>query len=88
MPHLRSVLLFGAVVSTAGCVFPQSKAAFMTDGLPKAAFDMQCDTAKLEVTELQPGSMGVRGCGKQGRYEWLSGSGWVLNSGDDNERKK
>jgi hypothetical protein len=32
--------------------------------------------------------MGVRGCGKQGRYEWVANTGWVLNSGDENEKKK
>ena len=88
MLHLRSFLVLGFVVSTAGCVGPQSKAGFMDEGLPKAAFDMQCDKAKLEVTELSQGSMGVRGCGKQGRYEWLASAGWVLNSGDENEKKK
>ena len=82
---VRSLLVLGLVLSAAGCVNLQSKSAFMDDGLAKAAFDMQCDKAKLEVTELSQGSMGVRGCGKQGRYEWVAGAGWVLNSGDEND---
>ena len=59
---------------------PQSKAGFIEKGLPKAAFDLNCDKDKLEVTELGDSAMGVRGCGKSGRYQYVQDVGWVLNS--------
>lgn len=71
---------------SAGCFLAGSQSHFMSAGLPKAAFDMQCDKDKIEVTELGRGSMGVRGCGKQGRYEYVNGAGWVLNSSEDKRR--
>ncbi len=88
MRNIQSALYIGLIVSTAACVLPQSKQAFMDNGLQKAAFDMQCDKTKLEVTELSTGSMGVRGCGKQGRYEYVvGGPGWVLNSAEEKKEK-
>lgn len=59
---------------------PQSKQGFLKDGLPKAAFDLNCDQEKLEVTQLGDSAMGVRGCGKSGRYQYVLNVGWVLNS--------
>jgi hypothetical protein len=64
-----------------------SKANFMERGLPKAVFDMNCDKEKLEVVDLGYGAMGVRGCGKQGRYVYARGAGWVLNASDENTSK-
>ncbi len=72
------------ILLLAACTLPTSKAAFMDNGLQKAAFDMHCEPSKLEVTQLASGSMGVRGCGKQGRYEYvMGGPGWVLNASDE-----
>ncbi|MDI1449940.1 hypothetical protein [Polyangium sp. 6x1] len=70
------------LVSLAGCYIAGSQAHFMDTGLPKAAFDMHCEKEKLTVTQLAHGSMGVQGCGKQGRYEFVNGGGWVLNSAE------
>ena len=74
-----------------GCTLGYSRESFMTTGLPKAAFDMHCEKEKLQVTELSKGSMGVRGCGRQNRYEWADGAGsrgaWVLNSVEDGDKK-
>ena len=75
-----------AAVGGAGCagltatLAPQSKKGFMEAGLPKAAFDLKCDKEKISVTELGDSSMGVRGCGKSERYQFVQGVGWVLNS--------
>jgi hypothetical protein len=71
------------VTNALGCYLTGSLTDFNTSGIQKAAFDMSCDKEKLTVTELGPGSMGVRGCGKQARYESVTGVGWVLNSGED-----
>jgi hypothetical protein len=87
MSKIGSLVLFVCVaLGTAGCVAPGTKEHFMNEGLSKAAFDMQCSEAKLDVTALGDDSMGVRGCGKQGRYEFVNGS-WVLNSAEDKDRK-
>jgi hypothetical protein len=72
-----------ALVFVSGCMIAGSKSHFMSAGAQKAAFDMHCSQDKLEIVELGGGSMGVRGCGKQGRYEWVNGAGWVLNSAED-----
>ncbi len=76
------LFLFGVAAAIVGCTAFNSKSAFMDNGLAKASFDMHCEKEKLEVTELAPGSMGVRGCGRQSRYEHVPGSTttWVLNS--------
>lgn len=34
----------------------------------RAAFDLQCESSSLEVTELPGAAYGVRGCGKQATY--------------------
>jgi hypothetical protein len=81
----RGWLLLVLVIGEAGCAgfmdaaIPQSKVNFMKMGLPTAAFDLQCDKEKIEVTELGDSSMGVRGCGKSGRYKYVPNVGWVLN---------
>ena len=58
------------------------KPHFQAYAIEKAAFDMQCDKAKLDVVELSSTSVGVRGCGRQGRYEMLRNGDWVLNSAE------
>ncbi len=82
---IYAVMALGSILICAGCVVYGSKSEFMTNGLPKAAFDMQCPKDQIEVSELAVRSMGVRGCGKQARYEFVYGAGWVLNSGEDNK---
>jgi hypothetical protein len=42
----------------------------------------------VALSPLSPTSMGVRGCGKQGRYEFVTYVGWVLNSGDEKATKE
>ena len=75
---LLSVVLLA--LGLAGCFMTGSKEHFMDSGIQKAVFDMKCEQDKLEVTELAPGSIGVRGCGAQTRYEYVTGAGWVLNA--------
>ncbi len=88
MSKIGSIAMLAlAALGTAGCVIPGSKESFMEHGVSKAAFDMQCAEDKLEVVALGESSMGVRGCGKQGRYQYVNGAGWVLNSAEDKERK-
>lgn len=88
MIHARLLVGVAALVAlSSGCTSIGSKEHFMQKGVQKAAFDMQCEKEKLEVTELGRGSMGVRGCGKQGRYEYVHGAGWVLNQSGENEKK-
>ena len=88
--------LFAALLvlatGTAGCagftatLAPQSMKGFMEAGLPKAAFDLNCDKGIIEVTELGDSSMGVRGCGKSGRYQYVQDVGWILNATGVSER--
>lgn len=86
MSKFRGIFAFVLVFMSA-CTFAGSKSHFMDAGLPKAAFDMHCPQDKIEVTALGHGSMGVRGCGKQGRYEFVAGAGWVLNSAEDQAQR-
>ena len=89
MLNARSALHVAIVLTAAGCGSYYGKSGFIAQkGVDKAAFDMQCDKSKLDVTELSPTSMGVRGCGKQGRYEFVTHVGWVLYSGDEKEMKQ
>jgi hypothetical protein len=76
-------LVLTSTVINAGCFATGSKAHFMDSGVKKAAFDMHCAEDQLEVTSLAGGSVGVRGCGKQSRYEYVSGTGWVLNAAEE-----
>jgi hypothetical protein len=52
----------------------------------RAAYDLQCPAAELEVTYLGNKTAGVRGCGQQVTYVLSCGSDlfddcvWVLNS--------
>ena len=83
----RAPAALALVLGLGGCYLAGSKAHFTEAGLPKAAFDMHCDKEKLDVTELAHGSMGVQGCGKQARYEYINGSGWVLNASEGMSEK-
>jgi hypothetical protein len=71
----------------AGCVIAGTMGDFQANGMKKAAFDMQCDQEKLEVTDLGNQSVGIRGCGHQARYQFVPNTGWVLNSGDKAKEK-
>lgn len=57
----------------------------------RAAFDLQCPEGKLQLTQLDDRTQGVRGCDKQATYvESCHGQGrtdctWVLNS-DSNHK--
>jgi hypothetical protein len=55
----------------------------------RAAFDMQCTQAELQLTELAGGDRntngtgavyGVRGCGKQATYVYGPQHTWLMNS--------
>ena len=37
-------------------------------GIKQAAFDMQCPEKSLDVVDLGPNSVGVKGCDKQAMY--------------------
>jgi hypothetical protein len=46
-----------------------------------AAFDLQCPKAQLSYTQIDRGTWGVTGCGKQTKYVRLCrqvGSGWMI----------
>jgi len=82
---LLAAVAMGALAS--GCVIAGTMGDFKANGIKNAAFDMHCDPGQLEVTELGNRSVGVRGCGHQGRYQFVPGAGWVLNSGDASKEK-
>jgi hypothetical protein len=66
---MRRIALLALVICS-GCIhLAASREGFMDAGIQKAAFDLQCDQGKLDVTDLGQGSMGVRGRGKQARYQ-------------------
>jgi len=75
----RSVVL--AALLVAGCVMPL---AMHEDSLrARASFDMRCPAAELRVTEIDPSTAGVDGCGQRGTYIFSGAAGtWVLNSPD------
>jgi hypothetical protein len=75
-----AALLIVFAAGCAGWIVPGSRQDFMTNGLKKASFDMNCPSDKLDVTELGNYSVGVEGCGKRASYKALTGTGWVLNS--------
>jgi hypothetical protein len=81
---LFAPLAIGALA--AGCVIAGTMGDFQANGIKKAAFDMQCDEAKLEVTDLGNQSVGIRGCGHQARYQFVPNTGWVLNAGAEAKR--
>jgi hypothetical protein len=55
----------------------------------RAAFDLNCDSSKLHLTELGVSTYGVDGCGKRATYvckENLKASycaSWVMNTASD-----
>ena len=65
---------------------------FRTEGLPRAAFDIQCPISSVQVVDLTPDAapqqmqIGVRGCGKQAAYV-NTDSGWVNNTGSESAAK-
>lgn len=69
----------GAALVLTACV-PSAKEHFVKYGLEKASFDLRCDKERIDFTELSSWSMGVYGCGKRARYEFVQGTGWVLNA--------
>ena len=75
------ILSFAFIVFGTACG-SMGKPHFQTYGIEKAVFDMQCAKEKLDVVELSSISVGVRGCGRQGRYEMLRNGEWVLNSAE------
>lgn len=81
--HLSTLV---ALLLSSGCapIHVGLKDSFMKHGLPKAAFDMDCPKQQLEVTEIGARSMGVRGCGKKQRYQYVDNVGWILESGHQN----
>lgn len=81
MNTLRTTTL--ALLATCAACGAMGKSHFQTYGIDKAAFDLQCEKAQLDVVELSSTSVGVRGCGKQARYEMLRNGEWVMNSAND-----
>lgn len=49
------------------------------DVRPRAEFDFSCPRGELSVTTIDQGTVGVRGCGKQGTYVSRRGK-WFLNA--------
>ncbi len=50
----------------------------------RAAFDLDCKEAELEVVDLDDVTKGVRGCGRKATYIWVCAQGstcaWVMNT--------
>jgi hypothetical protein len=44
----------------------------------RAAFDLECSSAQLQVADLDDQTAGVRGCGRRATYIW-TGTTWVMN---------
>jgi hypothetical protein len=82
--------LLALIVAVAGCGAYQRKTMeddFQKNGIPKASFDMNCAVDQLTATALTDDAMsfGVRGCGKQARYQYAQGAGWVLDAASVSE---
>jgi len=50
--------------------------------LKQAAFDLNCPIQELQDEPLSKNyrTIGIRGCGKQVKYKYVSGAGWITNS--------
>ncbi len=83
MTRIGLVFVLAALATACSFYMVGTRGHFMETGLSKASFDMNCPAEKLEVVQLAQGSVGVRGCDKQARYEVASTGAWVLNSKAD-----
>jgi hypothetical protein len=52
---------------------------FQMNGMARAAFDLQCKEADLQVAQIADSQMGVTGCGKQAVYVAVGGK-WINNT--------
>ncbi len=58
------LLLLAGVALAAGCATNATVAQLKT----RAAFDLQCNEAAIDVVPIDPRTNGVRGCGRQATY--------------------
>ena len=82
---MRKLQLVSFIVITAiaaGCAGTTTQ--FRSQGLDRAAFELQCPSDQLQVVELSDAQVGVSGCGKRAVYVNLGG-GWINNTGNQEE---
>jgi hypothetical protein len=82
MTKIAVLSMTGLALCAMGCI---SKSEVVRT---RAAFDMSCEEAGLQITPLTSEMMstatyGVRGCGKQATYIYTPGAGAVLNTDID-----
>ena len=53
----------------------------------RAAFDLDCPEAELDVTALGNNVKGVKGCGRRATYVW-NNNAWIMNSTDPSESQQ
>jgi hypothetical protein len=76
----RFLVLVLAALLVAGCVGTAMEMHGHSLGR-RASFDMRCPMAELHVTEIDPSTAGVEGCGQRATYIFNNAAGtWVLNS--------
>jgi hypothetical protein len=87
----RAWLLASLVLVLVGCggaIRESRMSNFRQDVLPRAAFELGCSAEQLAVSDVSPETaewegamMGVEGCGNRAVYVYVSGTGWVNNTG-------
>jgi len=93
MKKLLSLALFLSVASA--CAARDRRQNEMYENLrTRAAFDMNCDRAAVELTPLDDNTVGVRACGERATYVghmctgefYTSSCTWVMNNSDSHPR--
>jgi hypothetical protein len=90
--HIALALSF---LAAAGCG-ATVRQSFTEYALERAAFEMKCPRAVIEIVPLNRGlddrneqetQVGVKGCGKQAVYVYMAGAGWIANPGSVCDQK-
>lgn len=87
---LVAFLALSTIVVGSGCMIKPGTPTLQ----PRAAFDLQCPEAQIQLTELSGCggikmagthcTMGASGCGRQATYIDINGN-WVMNSSASNQ---
>lgn len=48
----------------------------------QAPYEFECPMEEMKFINVAHRVIGVEGCGKRATYTFVSGAGWIMNSGD------
>ena len=78
-----TITLAALILGTSACW--NATENFRRNALPRAAFELDCPAAQLQITELSETTIGVSGCGKKAVYVSAPGARWLNNTGENKE---